>query len=292
VRRAVATAIWLALCLLPFTWVIANATSQDSAASVSVPPSRGILQRWVPALAVARRDVAKTLSDRVRELGATRRPSTLASVVLLALASGALVAAGPGHGKLAIAAYFLARRTGASRALVACGVVALLQVVSAIASAAIFAGLLGRDRAGVLRGATGVELASYVLVTAVGLWLLLQAASGRVHDGTGFSVADIGFVLAAGLTPSAGALALVLFAGANEILGAGLAAAPTMALGIAVTLSAVALLSIAVRAAIWRAAAIGVGAGQRADRALRLAGALMMTVAGAVFSWDAWTSPR
>lgn len=274
---ALALLVWLAA-------VDARAATPAGERAAPPAPSRGLLQRLVPGLTAARRDLSGAVLERTRVLAATRRPEALASVILLAAALGALLAAGPGHGKVVIAAFFAGRGARPARAVAVASAIALLQVAVAIAAVWILGAAAGGDRSTVLRGARWIEFASYALVILAGL--RLAAAVGRPAPRR-FGAADWGVVLATGLTPSAGTILLLLAVGAGAP-GAGAIAALAMAPGIAAVLSAVALGGAGLRAAILRGAAAGGRRGRWVAALLAVAGAVSICAAGTAFAWAAW----
>jgi ABC-type nickel/cobalt efflux system permease component RcnA len=155
-----------------------------------------------------------------------------------------------------------------------------------------------------------LESASYALVAAVGLWLLAsllrrrpQAAHGHGHDhdhscghlpdpallerpvGGGLLGKAGGLVLAVGIRPCSGAVLVLLFALAHGVFLAGVAATFAMALGTAVTVSALAVLTLYSK----RLALAAVGARQHwveaAYRGLGLLGAGLLFLLGAALFW-------
>jgi ABC-type nickel/cobalt efflux system permease component RcnA len=111
--------------------------------------------------------------DMTEALKAMRDSGAAAwTLVGLSLLYGIFHAAGPGHGKAVISSYMLANEVTLRRGIVISFVSAMLQAVSAIA-------LVGAAYA-VLRGTTismteatrAMEIASYALILAFGLWLL------------------------------------------------------------------------------------------------------------------------
>src|SRR3546814_4369751 len=133
-------------------------------------------------------------------------------------------------------------------------------------------GRFGRAGGGGGDGGGPLESASYVLVTAVGLWLFAaqlrrrpQAGHGHNHshdhDGCGHHhlpdpvlrdrqargglLGKAGaLVLAVGIRPCSGAVLMLLFALAHGAFFAGVAATFAMALGTAITVSALAILTL------------------------------------------------
>ena len=203
----------------------------------------------------------------------------------IAFGYGVFHAAGPGHGKAVIAAYLAAQeRTvakGFGLSLAAAGVQALV----AIGLVAVLGRLLGATAVTMGQTTQLVELASFVVIVALGgvvTWrkagTLLDAVvpvlaasdpacghggmrwSGQVSSGCGCGTVPsallcqpigpapwrelAGVTLAAGLRPCAGAIVLLVFASAQGLFAAGIAATFVMALGTAITTGSIAMLAV------------------------------------------------
>ncbi|NBS02240.1 MAG: nickel transporter [Rhizobiales bacterium] len=193
---------------------------------------------------------------------------------------GVVHAAGPGHGKAVIAAYVLASRSALKRGIAMAMAAALLQALVAIALVGVFSIMLNATAASLSSMAGQIERISFAAVALVGTWLLWRKA-GRLagltgsqtiqdsqdhhndhhHDencGCGHSHAPVvpqeaGLrdmamaVVAAGIRPCSGAILVLVFALAQGLFGVGIAAALVMALGTALTTSALACLSVLAR---------------------------------------------
>jgi ABC-type nickel/cobalt efflux system permease component RcnA len=154
---------------------------------------------------------------------------------------------------------------------------------------------------GLLAHATAIELVSYGLIVLIGGWLLYEAASGRgchahghvhdhgciQHDHSRKDRTTLGLILAAGITPCASAVIVLLFALAQDALVTGIAAALVMSLGMGVTVSTVALLSIFGRKTITAVAGHG-SAALLVERALAVAGALLVIGLAGSLMLGAW----
>ncbi len=218
------------------------------------------------------------MRDAVRTIRADA--SAFWSLVALAFAYGVFHAAGPGHGKAVLAAYLIANERALKRGLVMAALAALLQAVVAIALVLGLTTLLGLTARHLRDAAQWVEIASYAAIALVGaalVWrkgkaflaewrLKPQVASrficdagddpdhvhgpacGHVHmpdpatlGGGTFDWRDgVGTVIAAGLRPCSGAILVLVFAAAQGIVLAGVAATFAMALGTALTTGAIA----------------------------------------------------
>ena len=101
-------------------------------------------------------------------------------LVGLSFAYGIFHAAGPGHGKAVISSYMLANEVALRRGVMLSFVSAFLQAVSAIVlMGAVYLALRGTSVS--MTDATHfLEIASYALITAFGLWLLWRKAGPRV----------------------------------------------------------------------------------------------------------------
>jgi nickel/cobalt transporter (NicO) family protein len=98
----------------------------------------------------------------------------------LSFAYGVFHAAGPGHGKAVISSYMLANEVALRRGVILSFVSAFLQAASAIVlMGAVYLALRGTPVS--MTDATHfLEIASYALITAFGLWLLWQKAWPRL----------------------------------------------------------------------------------------------------------------
>lgn len=187
---------------------------------------------------------------------------------------GAVHALTPGHGKSVLAAYLVGSRLTVLRSLAVAGALALTHVGSAVALALLAAPLITRTLGGVGR-APLLEMLSWGLLAAVGLWLPVRALRGRPHlHHEGVTVGVM-----AGLIPCPLTLFVMLYALARGVAEAGLAFAVAMLGGIAITLIAVALLAVLAREGVLRALTRHGGSIERLAGALdALSGALLLLI--------------
>jgi nickel/cobalt exporter len=94
---------------------------------------------------------------------------------------GIFHAAGPGHGKAVISSYVIANEETWRRGIVLSFASALLQAIVAIGIVGIGAILLGATSRLMCRTADIVEMVSYALIAALGLWLLWVKGRGLVN---------------------------------------------------------------------------------------------------------------
>ncbi|CAA2159448.1 hypothetical protein MBRA_04657 [Methylobacterium brachiatum] len=218
-------------------------------------------------------------------------------LVGLAFAYGVFHAAGPGHGKAVIAGYILAGERALRRGCALSACAALLQALVAGAIVGIGTVVLNATAASVTRAGTLIETVSFALVALVGLALTWRKAGQLVQLGTpcGPGCAHLpdartidaldgwraraGVVLAAGSRPAPGPCSS-WSSRCRRGAGAGILAVLAMALGTALTTTALACLAVfAKRAALRLAGGRGQG-GVLAIGGLELLAAAFVLVLG------------
>jgi nickel/cobalt transporter (NicO) family protein len=292
-------------------------------------------------------------------------------LMALSFGYGVFHAAGPGHGKAVLSTYLVSQGGGIKRALGLSFSAAMLQGLMAIALVLVLVKGLGWLTRQAMGSVAGLELASFLMVAMLGVWLCLrarrilragnrasdsrphahthapaalrlqavpagaahdQAAEGQsnfqfhahaagsrqallhTHSGhgcdcgarhhvapeeTGDWRTAIATVVAIGMRPCSGA---VLLMGAASLLGhmaLGAAAVMTMALGTALTVSALALLSVLARDWVTRLYlkyGLKHGSGRLAQMSrlggwLALAGGVALVWLGLSLAWHAVTLP-
>jgi ABC-type nickel/cobalt efflux system permease component RcnA len=178
---------------------------------------------------------------------------------------------GPGHGKAVVVAYFLdGKKRGWIDGILAGTWVSITHTVAALVLAGVLA-LIGLLSPLAAQGRVKlVELVSYGLIFAIGLWRLHAGLTGRLHEhnhdhGHGHDHghdhhdhahhhhhdeaprrrrflrldSGLGLLTAAGVAPCAGAVVMVLISAALGVLWAGLLGVVAIALGMALTLAVI-----------------------------------------------------
>ena len=225
--------------------------------------------------AEAQRGLQAPLAGAVRAVQAGQ-PAAWAGLLAVCFGYGVVHAAGPGHGKVLIGGYGVARRVPLAR-LVAVAVAASL-AQAGVAVGLVYAGVwvVGWTRERMVGLAEGALAgASWVAVAAIGAWLVWRGgrglwAAGRVrhdhrHDhphgadcacghAHGPSIAQVAgltgwrdaLALVAGVAvrPCSGALFLLILTWQMGIAAAGVAGAFAMGFGVAVVTVAVAVLAV------------------------------------------------
>lgn len=257
-------------------------------------------------------------SSFYRELTATLKgiaqsPAALPGLLGLAFAYGVFHAAGPGHGKAVISGYIVADDRSLKRGLALSFAAALLQAVVAMVLVGVLTLALNATARTMASTTFVIEQASFALVALVGVYVLWRkagrfAALGRgvAHDPAACDHAHLpgpeqisrlrsfremaGIVLAAGLRPCAGALIILVFANAQGLFWAGIAATFAMALGTALTTGALAALAVFFKFAALRLAGGGTLKGARIIAGLEVLAAAFVAVLGAALFLGLWAA--
>ena len=313
----------LALVLLA-GWLLSSWLDLGAAPPPKNPFGVGVREGGAPAGGIAgwilatQGEFYRRLTAAVRAMAADGTAAwTLAS---LSFAYGVFHAAGPGHGKAVISAWILANERMLWRGLAMAVAAALLQAVVAVALVSVLAGLIGVTARSMTETVSAVETASFAAVALVGAVLLWtkarrfalrwvpQAAHAHapgeacgpdcLHAHMPAPIADARFswraaasaVFAAGVRPCSGAIIVLVFALAQGVFAAGVAAAFAMALGVALTTGALAALSVFAKGAALRFASGRGEAGARLVGALEVLAAAVVLAFGAALLAGLWTT--
>jgi ABC-type nickel/cobalt efflux system permease component RcnA len=218
-------------------------------------------------------------SAELRHLAAGFGVLKLLAAMSLAALFGMVHALMPGHGKTVIVSYYLGRPAGLLGSILTSAILVATHVGSAVIL--VLAGFLViRRTIGGAGRAPAFEVASAVLVMAIGCWLLLRAWHWHEHA---HATAD-GRVLAfvTGLVPCPLTTFIMVYAAAQGIVAAGLLVTAGLALGMIVTIAAFAVAAVLLHDRVMAFA-------QRTeDLRRRLGQALEMVSAVAIIVFGAW----
>ena len=273
-------------------------------------------------------------------------PWQMWGLVSLSFLYGVFHAAGPGHGKAVISSYMIANEVALKRGVGLALFSSMLQALTAITVVGVAYYLLRGLSVSMTQATHFMEVASYALIAAFGLWLLSRkllslrpapalggpalggiplqtahahgdhhhhdhhghdhhhhdhgqhhhahaegevcATCGHAHvpdpkliSGQDFSVREAwAAVVAVGLRPCSGALIVLTFSMLNGLWMAGIVSAFAMALGTAITVSALATLAVMAKGAAVRLA--GASMGGTVGTAIEILGAAMVFALGAL----------
>ena len=188
------------------------------------------------------RTIYTALAEQIKLLSAEGDWLTFLAFLPMGIFFGAVHALTPGHSKAVLATYLAGSEAKIARGLLVSLTISFTHVAIAVLIA-IFSLPLVSIALGSVGRAPLLEDISRGLLGLIGLWMLWRALThGHHHKHEGEAVGVM-----AGLIPCPLTLFVMTFAIARGVPAAGLLFAGTMMIGVAVTLSAVAILSILLR---------------------------------------------
>lgn len=199
-------------------------------------------------LVAIQREIYLVFADRIGEFAKTGDWTLLAAYLPMGILFGAVHALTPGHSKAVLAAYL----TGSTASLPHALLISLVLSVTHVTISVMIA-LLSLPLVSVALGSVGrapaLENISRGFLGLIGLWMVWQAFRGsRYHGAHEGSLVG----LTAGLIPCPLTLFVMTFAITRAVPHAGVAFAATMMLGVALTLSVVALGAVLLRQQVVR----------------------------------------
>lgn len=211
----------------------------------------------------------------MRGLAAELRAGGVGTVAL-AFALGAVHALTPGHGKAALAAYFLGREARIGKGLRVALAAALLHVLSGFAVFLVLRILIGQVPSITGRPSPTFMIAGYALIIIAGAVMLIQSLkpAHAAHDGVHALTAGVG-LLPCPLTISV--LGFAWVQGTAAMVGLVLF---SLALGISATIGIVAVLAIVVRSSVGSALADRLPRIERGARVLQGTAGLAIVAIG------------
>jgi len=241
------------------------------------------------------RELNREIGRHMRAMRDGDSPRTLVAGLAFAFLYGVLHTLGPGHGKVVVVSYFISRGARIWRGLLMGVQIAVTHIISALVLMWLADVSLKTVLAGSPAAMRGVQLVSYGATAAIGVIMLVRAVQrsfhrhdvrnqrGDSHHGHGGK--QLGLVsVSVGLVPCTGALLIMLFALANDMVFTGTVMVSAIAAGMAVTMSVLGLLGILAR---WLVLSRFEAAGQGPSvvgLALEYAGALaILTVSSVLF---------
>lgn len=210
--------------------------------------------------------IQRSLSISLRDIQSGSNTLALWTLVTVCFGYGVVHTLGPGHGKAVVVAYFLdsTRPRAWMEGIFAGGWIAFTHTLAALLLAGALKAFATVGVLGALREMRNVEVVSYALILTIGFWRLWAGLTGRLHehrhehdhdghdhhhehehhDARQRTIAGWLLLTAAGVAPCAGALVVILLSVALGVVWAGVVGVIAIALGMAVTLTAIGMASM------------------------------------------------
>ena len=256
------------LCLLTVavcaTWFAVATHAQQEAPLFPAPTSSASGQSVTPGLwqkagafvVRAERDFSRELNGH---MGAIRRGEGTAALLgglLAAFLYGVFHTLAVGHGKTVVVDYFLGNAARPIHGLVMASWIAISHVLGAVLVAFGAHWLLRQMTMSPIEQNHWVRMASFGAIALIGAWMLMGEIRRLRGQGVEHACAhDHGhhhgranhrlLAVAAGFVPCTGAILILTFAFANDILASGLLMVGAIAAGMAMTLAGLGLVSMA-----------------------------------------------
>jgi nickel/cobalt exporter len=145
-------------------------------------PGTGLFNGALQRLAHQQMLLNERISHQFKAVRNTGSGAAFFTILALAFLYGVLHAAGPGHGKSIVAAYFVANEARWTSGVVMGGVISLLQGLTAVVVVFLLSLVLKTSQMAVENNGAMVEFISYSLVVLIGLVLFYRAVTGKGHS--------------------------------------------------------------------------------------------------------------
>jgi nickel/cobalt exporter len=264
--------------------------------------------------------------ELVQAVRAAGREGAALGLISVSFLYGIFHAAGPGHGKAVISSYLLADGSTFRRGIALTAAASLLQALTAIALVAVAAIALGATARAMDTTVRMIEIGSYALIVAFGLYLAWQKGRALVgalragdrdwrhghghhhhahhpddHShgpepaelkGRNWFRRGLAAAVSVGARPCSGAILVLVFALSQGIFWVGVVATFVMAIGTAITVAVVASFALVARGFARRFAAHREGRGIVVLHALEVAGAILIVAFGVLLITGMMASER
>ena len=299
----------LALALILMAAVVASPAQAQTGTAVTAPTVEivededlGVFTRFTESLVDFQRVVNAEIATHMKAIESGEDLGAFFLGLAIAFAYGVVHAFGPGHGKFIIISYFMGREVRIARGMIMAAQVAVVHVIAAIVIVWLADVVLKAGFGIGLADIPGVRAGSFLIIAGIGVYMLYQAvraslgyAAGDEHGhghshgdghghGHGGNVEGGILAFAAGVVPCPGAVLIMLYAVANNMIYPGFILVAAMSLGIGLTICSLGVGAILARQTAVRMMESSVGGG--GVKALRhtfnYGGAVIVTMIGLV----------
>lgn len=293
----------------------------DAPAAPAEPGFFSGLLRYIMAM---QQEYYRAMAGALRAVNLQQSASAVWGLVSISFLYGVFHAAGPGHGKVVVTSYLLADEREVKRGIVLAFLSAFAQALTAIALVGILAVLLGFSSRATASTVPIIERASFILIAGVGIWLIWRTlrrkehhhnhehghdhhchAHDHGHDHAHMpgpaEIREAGkrgwkgmaaIIVSVGVRPCSGAILVLLFALTQGAFAIGALSAFAMSVGTAITVSALAILTVfSKNMALRLAGQVDSPRSHRIEKTLRIGGGVLLVVLGLALFAGSLTAP-
>lgn len=290
----------------------------DAPAELAEPGFFSGLLRYIMAM---QQEYYRAMASALRAVNLQQSASAMWGLVSISFLYGVFHAAGPGHGKIVVTSYLLADEREVKRGIVLAFLSAFAQALTAIAVVGVLAVLLGFSSRATASTVPIIERASFILIAGVGVWLIWRTLRRKEHSHHDHAhghdhhchdhdhahmpgPAEIreaatrgwkgmaAIIASIGLRPCSGAILVLLFALTQGAFTIGALSAFAMSVGTAITVSALAILTVfSKNMALRLAGQVDSRRSRRIEKMLRIGGGALLVVMGLVLFAGSLTAP-
>ena len=278
----------------------------------------GILSDAARYVMAMQQEYYRAMARALRAVNLQQSMAAVWGLISISFLYGVFHAAGPGHGKIVVTSYLLADEREVKRGILIAFLSAFAQAVTAILAVGLLAVVIGLTHRGTADAVPIIERASFVLIAGIGAWLLWRALTEHrhehehhdhgPHDHHGHDHAHMptpaeiraakgtkgmaAMILSVGLRPCSGAVLVLLFAVTQDAFAVGAMSALAMSLGTAITVSALAVLTVfSKNLALRTAGQVDSPWALRVERGLKIAGGVALIALGLSLLYASLASP-
>lgn len=215
----------------------------------------GFRQKVMIKIVPLQQKLSTKLTKLIREIKNTGSGRALCIIILISFLYGFIHALGPGHGKIIAFSYFLSRDENVKKGIIVGNLIAFFHAGSSLIIVLILYFIVKKTYLTSFESFNRtIKLISYAMIALIGLFLLLKTFID-LRKRKNLSEKDISYdkinpkniiplVFAVGMIPCPGAVIILLFSISMDVLKVGVISIFSMAMGMAVTISLVGVLTI------------------------------------------------
>lgn len=239
---------------------VSEKPSKKLAESIQYPV---FVQKILSKIAPIQHKLTKRLTKLTLELKNKKSKKTFFIIIFISFIYGMIHALGPGHGKTITFFYFLSKQAEIKKGIIAGNLIAFLHAGSAIIIVLTLYLIIRQSYLTAFEDLGRIiKLISYALIALIGLFLSIRAfvrlkkEKTLQGDSITYNPADsksiLPIAIAIGIVPCPGAVIILLFSIAMGVLKIGIILTFFMALGMAITISSVGVMTIFTRQGVLK----------------------------------------